>query len=80
MPKVSSDPFDEPFLCRFQCSTDEWYIDAFNRGKLLSRTNCVKFLVQTNYGFQEVLLAPATPRRAAFCCGCAPTCTKSTSI
>ena len=23
----------------------------------------MKFLVQTNYGFQEVLLAPATPRR-----------------
>ena len=51
------------FLCRFQCSTDEWYIDAFNRGKLLSRSDCVKYLVQTNYGFQEGLLAPATPRR-----------------
>src|SRR6266568_8264638 len=51
------------FLCRFQCSTDEWYIDAFNRGKLLSRTDCVKYLVQTNYGFQEGLLSPATPRR-----------------
>jgi regulator of sirC expression with transglutaminase-like and TPR domain len=51
------------FLCRFQCSTDELYIDAFNRGKLLSRTDCVKYLVQTNYGFQEGLLSPATPRR-----------------
>jgi len=51
------------FLCRFQCSTDELYIDAFNRGKLLSRTDCVKYLVQTNYGFQENLLAAATPRR-----------------
>jgi len=51
------------FLCRFQCSTDEIYIDAFNRGKLLSRTDCVKYLVQSNYGFQEGLLAPATPRR-----------------
>jgi regulator of sirC expression with transglutaminase-like and TPR domain len=51
------------FLCRFQCPTDELYIDAFNRGKLLSRTDCVTYLVQTNYGFQEVLLAPAMPRR-----------------
>ncbi|PYK98527.1 MAG: hypothetical protein DME19_12185 [Verrucomicrobia bacterium] len=51
------------FLCRFQCSTDELYIDAFNRGKLLSKNDCVKYLVQTNYGFQEGLLAPATPRR-----------------
>ena len=51
------------FLCRFQCSTDEWYIDAFNRGKLLSRADCVKYLIQTHYGFQEGLLSPATPRR-----------------
>ena len=51
------------FLCRFQCPTDELYIDAFNRGKLLSRTDCVKYLVQTNYGFQDGLLTPATPRR-----------------
>ncbi|HYT61404.1 MAG TPA: transglutaminase family protein [Haliangiales bacterium] len=51
------------FLCRFQCSTEEFYINAFNRGKLLSRTDCVKYLVQTNYGFQEGLLSPATPRR-----------------
>ena len=51
------------FLCRFQCSTEELYIDAFNRGKLLSKNDCVKYLVQTNYGFQEGVLAPATPRR-----------------
>src|SRR5881628_3363330 len=51
------------FLCRFQCSTDELYIDAFNRGKLITRTNCVKYLVKTNYRFQDLLLSPATPRR-----------------
>jgi regulator of sirC expression with transglutaminase-like and TPR domain len=50
-------------LCRFQCSTDEFYIDAFNRGKLLTKNDCVKYLVQTNYGFQEGLLSPATARR-----------------
>jgi len=51
------------FLCRFQCSTDELYIDAFNRGKLLTKNDCVKYLVQTSYGYQEGLLTPATPRR-----------------
>ncbi len=51
------------FLCRFQCSTDELYIDAFNKGKLLTRADCVKYLLNTSYGFQEGLLAPATPRR-----------------
>jgi regulator of sirC expression with transglutaminase-like and TPR domain len=51
------------FLCRFQSSTDEIYIDAFNKGKLLTKADCVKYLLNTSYGFQEGLLAPATPRR-----------------
>ena len=51
------------FLCRFQCSTDEIFIDAFNRGRLLTKADCVKYLLNTSYGFQEGLLAPATPRR-----------------
>jgi len=51
------------FLCRFQSSTDEIYIDAFNKGKLLTKGDCVKYLLNTSYGFQEGLLAPATPRR-----------------
>lgn len=51
------------FLCRFQSSTDEIYIDAFNRGKLLSRADCIKYLLHTSHGFQEGYLASATPRR-----------------
>lgn len=51
------------FLCRFQCSTDEIFIDAFNQGRLLTKADCVKYLLNTSYGFQEGLLAPATPRR-----------------
>jgi regulator of sirC expression with transglutaminase-like and TPR domain len=51
------------FICRFQSSTDEIYIDAFNAGKLLTKADCVKYLLQTSHGFQEGFLAPATPRR-----------------
>jgi regulator of sirC expression with transglutaminase-like and TPR domain len=51
------------FVCRFQSSTDELYIDAFNSGKLLSKADCIKYLLQTSHGFQEGFLAPATPRR-----------------
>jgi len=51
------------FVCRFQSSTDEIYIDAFNGGKLLTKADCVKYLLQTSHGFQEGFLAPATPRR-----------------
>jgi regulator of sirC expression with transglutaminase-like and TPR domain len=51
------------FVARFQSSTSELYIDAFNRGKLLSKGDCIKYLVQTSHGFQEGFLAPVSPRR-----------------
>lgn len=51
------------FLCRFQSSTDEIYIDAFNRGRLLRRADCVKYLLQSTTGFHESLLAPTSSRR-----------------
>jgi regulator of sirC expression with transglutaminase-like and TPR domain len=51
------------FLVRFQSSTGDIYIDAFNRGKLLSKADCVKYLLHTSQGFQEGHLAPVTPRR-----------------
>lgn len=51
------------FICRFQSSVSEYYIDAFNRGKLLSKADCVKYLTQSSHGFQESFLAPASPRQ-----------------
>lgn len=51
------------FLCRYQSSTSEIYIDAFNRGKLLTRADCIKYLLQTSYGYRESLLNPLSPRR-----------------
>ena len=51
------------FLCRFQSSKEELFIDAFNQGKLLTKADCVKYLVQTRDGFKETYLAPVTPRK-----------------
>jgi len=51
------------FLCRYQSSTAEIYIDAFNQGRLLSKADCIRHLVQTSQGFQAGFLTPATPRR-----------------
>jgi regulator of sirC expression with transglutaminase-like and TPR domain len=51
------------FLCRFQTTTDELFIDAFNNGKILSKGDCVKYLLHTRDGFKEAYLAPITPRR-----------------
>ena len=51
------------FLIRFQSSTGEVFIDAFNRGKLLTKADCIKYLLHTSHGFQEGYLAPVSPRR-----------------
>lgn len=51
------------FLCRYQTPTQELFIDAFNRGRVLSKSDCVKYLMQVSYGYQEGLLSPASPRR-----------------
>jgi regulator of sirC expression with transglutaminase-like and TPR domain len=51
------------FLIRYQSSTGEVFIDAFNRGKLLTKADCVKYLLHTSHGFQEGYLAPVSSRR-----------------
>jgi regulator of sirC expression with transglutaminase-like and TPR domain len=51
------------FVCRYQSSTNELFIDAFNRGRFLTKADCVKYLVCTNHGLQEGHLAPMSPRR-----------------
>lgn len=51
------------FICRFQSSSAEWYIDAFNHGKLLTKADCVQYLLQGNYSVRDDYLAPISPRR-----------------
>ena len=51
------------FVCRYQTSTTEIYIDAFNRGKLLTKADCIKYLLHTHHGLEEGYLVPVTPRR-----------------
>jgi regulator of sirC expression with transglutaminase-like and TPR domain len=51
------------FVCRFQSATDELYIDAFNGGKLLTKADCIQYLIQTNHSLQAGYLSPVTPRR-----------------
>lgn len=51
------------FLCRYQSTTEELFIDAFNKGKLLSKGDCVKYLLHTRDGFKESHLSPVSGRR-----------------
>jgi len=51
------------FLCRFQTPRQDYYIDAFNKGRLLTKTDCMKYLKQAGYEFHEAFLMPASSRR-----------------
>ena len=51
------------FLCRHQSAAGEIYIDAFNRGKLMTKADCVHYLVRGNYDLRDDYLAPVSARR-----------------
>lgn len=55
--------FPGHFLCRYQSSKEEYYIDAFNGGKLLSKTQCSIYLKQNGLGMQNGYLVPISARR-----------------
>jgi len=51
------------FVCRYQSSVDSVYIDAFDQGRLLTKADCVQFLLHSAFGLHEQFLAPVTSRR-----------------
>jgi regulator of sirC expression with transglutaminase-like and TPR domain len=51
------------FLCRYQSTSDEIYIDAFNHGRLLSKTDCIHYLIRGNHDVSEDYLSPVSSRR-----------------
>jgi regulator of sirC expression with transglutaminase-like and TPR domain len=51
------------FVCRYQSTAVEIYVDPFNRGKLLTKADCINYLVQANFSVRDDYLAPITSRR-----------------
>jgi regulator of sirC expression with transglutaminase-like and TPR domain len=51
------------FVCRFQSTSEEYYIDVFNRGKIWTKANCVQYLLYGKYKLQDDYLTPVSPRR-----------------
>ena len=51
------------FICRYQSTSEEYYIDVFNRGKLWTKANCIQYLLYRNYNAQDDHLAPVSSRR-----------------
>jgi regulator of sirC expression with transglutaminase-like and TPR domain len=51
------------FVCRYQNSSDEIYVDVFNQGAFLTRADCIQQVMRTNSDVREHYLAPVTARR-----------------
>ena len=51
------------FVCRFQSTSDEIYVDAFNNGRLLTKADCVHHLLRGNYDINDEYLSPVTSRK-----------------
>jgi regulator of sirC expression with transglutaminase-like and TPR domain len=51
------------FICRYQSTAAEVFIDPFNRGKLLTKADCIQYLSNANCSRRDEYLAPVTARR-----------------
>lgn len=51
------------FLCRYQSSRAEIYVDAFRGGRFLTKADCIKHVVQLRQRFDDSCLAPVSSRR-----------------
>ena len=51
------------FICRYQSTFDEIYVDAFHHGKFLTKADCIQYLMSGNHSLQDEFLAPVSTRR-----------------
>jgi len=51
------------FICRYQSTAVEIYVDVFQRGSFLTKADCVQYLLRGNYSVREQYLAPISSRR-----------------
>lgn len=51
------------FVCRYQSSAVEIYIDPFNRGKFLTKADCLQYLVSANCNLRDDYPTPVSARR-----------------
>jgi regulator of sirC expression with transglutaminase-like and TPR domain len=51
------------FICRYQSASEEIFLDAFNRGKLMAKTDCVQLLSHLSKDARDEFLSPASARR-----------------
>jgi regulator of sirC expression with transglutaminase-like and TPR domain len=51
------------FVCRYQSTAAEVYLDPYNGGKFLTKADCIQYLVNGNFSLRDDYLTPVNPRR-----------------
>src|SRR5664279_1404706 len=51
------------FICRYQSTAAEIYLDPFNRGRFITKADCVQYLVSSNCSLSDDYLSPVSSRR-----------------
>jgi regulator of sirC expression with transglutaminase-like and TPR domain len=51
------------FICRYQSASEEIFLDAFNRGKLMTKADCLQVISHLSAGSRDEFLLPVGPRR-----------------
>ncbi|MCG8607870.1 transglutaminase-like domain-containing protein, partial [bacterium] len=54
--------FPGHFLLRYESGADPIYIDAFHGGKILTRSDCDRYLAQSGYPFSDTYLSISSPK------------------
>lgn len=50
------------FICRYQSTKSEVYVDCHRQGALLTKADCIKYLLESSHGLVEGQLSPVSPR------------------
>ena len=50
------------FLVKYEIDDVEIYVDPFNKGKMMTRLECTRYLLHAGYGFQDSYLSRCKPR------------------
>ena len=51
------------FICRYQSTAAEIYLDPFNRGRILTKADCVQHLISAHGSLHDNYLTPVSARR-----------------
>ncbi|MFN0152341.1 MAG: SirB1 family protein [bacterium] len=60
--KMEGVGFPGHFVVRFSCSDEEHFVDAFSRGRILSRSDCARFLTAAGFEPRPEHFVPSPPR------------------